>query len=182
MRIWNRLAVVITLLAAGLVGAQGAALATPTPADTGKAGKTQYCNIVVGKAPKGELSPILSRSCGTDPEAARTDVSIQARTLLMEWNEHAFNDPPTTVGRIYGDYGPCDSDGYRVRAEGFWANRISGFVTWNRCSVATGYDLVNVSGDQQTWNGTANACECVDVGFVGYYMNDRIESFWIRRG
>jgi hypothetical protein len=175
MKIWNRLALVFTLMGAAVVSAQSPGIAAPTT------GGTQYCTIVVGKAPRGELSPTLSRTCSTDPAASLADIGMQA-TLLMEWNEHAYNNPPTTVGRVYGDYGPCDPDGYRIRAEGFWANRISAFNTWNSCSVATGYDLYNLSGDRQTWDGTANACECVDVDWVGGYMNDRIESFWIRQG
>ncbi|GGU65405.1 hypothetical protein [Streptomyces lavendofoliae] len=140
----------------------------------------QYCVIVVGKAVKGELSPVRSKTCGSSP-VSKSLVKASANTvLLMEWFEHA-NNSPSSLTRVHGEAGDCDADGYRLRATGFWANRISGFNAYSKCNVATGYDLVNLSGDRQTWR-MDKPCKCLLQGWVGAYMNDRIESFWIRQG
>ena len=102
-------------------------------------------------------------------------------TLLMEWFENADNSPPSLT-RIVADAGPCDLDGYRLRTDGGWINwdnMISGFNAYNDCEVATGYDLRNLSGDRDTWSQN-DPCSCLLVPWLGSFMNDRIESFWIR--
>lgn len=157
-------------------------IATTAEAAAPKADR--YCVIVVGKAPKGKLSPVRSRDCSATRSARPLKAAAAGETLLIEWYDHV-NNRPSSFTRVYGESGPCDRDGYRLRAWappiGYWGNKISGFNTWNSCSVVTGYDLVNISGDRQTWDGRRNPCVCVDVPWVGHRMNDRIESFWLRR-
>ncbi|WP_394828401.1 hypothetical protein [Pendulispora albinea] len=140
---------------------------------------SKICTVLIGKAAPGEQSPILSKSCNTDTDATLLSATGKPPVLLMEWFEHANNNPPSLTRIVAAD--ECDADGYRLRATGFWANRISGFNSYNECNVVTGYDLVNLSGDRQTWSDH-KPCACVLVPWVGSFMNDRIESFWIRKG
>jgi hypothetical protein len=165
-------------LTAAVAVIAGGALPAAAAAHPGQASPgPRVCTTVVGKAPTGAFSPVRSTTCVDDGSAP----VVASSTLLMEWWQNANNRPTATINRIYGDAGPCDGDGYRVRVEWPWSFLLSGFNTWNSCSIATGYDLPNLSGDRQTWNGSANPCVCVSVGYVGDFMNDRIESFWIRR-
>lgn len=166
----STLRVVVSLAAVAVAWAASAAPAQAAPQPK------RRCVIVVGKAGRAEMSPVLSKTCGRGRNTPAQTRAAAGRTLLMEWFEHAHNKP-SSLTRVYGKAGPCDRDGYRLRAEGFWANRISGFNTWNSCNVATGYDLPNISGDRQTWSATWG----ISVPWVGNRMNDRIESFWIRR-
>ncbi|MES4904829.1 MULTISPECIES: hypothetical protein [unclassified Streptomyces] len=147
--------------------------AVTTPVQANPKPTEKHCVIVVGKAPKGKMSPIEAKACGDSRSAAMKALGTKAaaRTLLMDWFEHA-NNQPNSATSVYGSAGNCDSDGYRLRAEGFWANRISGFASYSNCNVVTGYDLANVSGDRATWGW--------NTPWVGSFMNDRIESFWIR--
>ncbi|WP_228979934.1 hypothetical protein [Streptomyces sp. DH12] len=153
--------------------AAAAGSAAPPPAD-------RYSVTVVGKAPDGGMSPVRSTTCSDDPRSRTLARAAAGTVLLMEWFEHAHNKP-SSLTRVHGEAGDCDGDGYRLRATGFWANRISGFNAYSKCNVATGYDLVNLSGDRQTWR-MDKPCKCLLQGWVGSYMNDRIESFWIRQG
>lgn len=158
--------------ATGTQVAPGHAGAARTPARRGR-----NCVIVVGKAPAGRASPVLAKACGRARNAAALRNAAVHATLLMEWFEHARNKP-SSLTRVYGDSGPCDRDGYRVRADGFWANRISGFTTWNGCNIATAYNLANASGERRTWTAHWN----ISARWVGTRMNDRIEAFWLRHG
>jgi hypothetical protein len=167
-----RLAVTI-LAALSAVAAIPAAAGAAAPASEQPA-----CAIVIGKAAPGKLSPVRDRVCGTKASVSK---AVKADTLLMEWFENADNSP-SSLTRILGDAGPCDLDGYRLRTDGGWLdwdNMISGFNAYNDCEVATGYDLRNLSGDRGTWSEN-DPCSCLLVPWVGSYMNDRIESFWIR--
>jgi hypothetical protein len=157
-----------------------------TPAQAASPQPQRTCVIVVGKAPMGNHSPVRSKTCSTDPDARSLKAAAARTVLLMEWLENANNRPPSLT-RIHGDDGDCDSAGYRMRVRKtghptFWDNRISGFNSYSWCNVVTGYDLITFKGDRETWNGTSNLCGCVLVGWVGHRMNDRISSFWIRRG
>lgn len=173
------------LVASALAVTAVAALTAVAPAgaDTGKnpARGGRYCAIEVDKAPEGEFSPIRSQTCSDDPNAAALTRIAASETLLMEWFWNAWNDPPYLT-RVYGSYGGCDRSGYKIRPNVHWYNEISGFDSWNGCNVVTAYDHYNFTGDQQTW-ARGYVCECIpsrDTGWIGPYMNDRIESFWIR--
>jgi hypothetical protein len=126
-----------------------------------------------------------STTCSDNPNSRSLKAAAARTVLLMEWFDNANNRPPSLT-RIHGDAGDCDRAGYRIRIQwpdsaNLWNNRISGFNAYSWCNVVTGYDLI-YTGDRQTWNGTQNLCGCVLVGWVGRRMNDRISSFWIRRG
>ncbi|KUH37985.1 MULTISPECIES: hypothetical protein [Streptomyces] len=170
--------VVLGITATAAVALPGSAAtadgrAVPPPAD-------RYCVMVVDKAPDGGMSPVRSTTCSADPASKSLTRAAANTVLLMEWFEHA-NNKPSSLTRVHGEAGDCDGDGYRLRATGFWANRISGFNAYSKCNVATGYDLVNLSGDRETWR-MDKPCKCLLQGWVGAYMNDRVESFWIRQG
>lgn len=150
---------------------------TVAGAQTGH-GATRYCVIVVGKAPKGEMSPVRSTTCDNDRDAPALKKAAASQTLLMTWFSDIYESGEFTY--VYGDYGGCDSEGYKVSTSWYWGNRISSFLSDNYCNVATGYDY-KISGDNQTWS-EHQPCACLTVDWVGSFMNDRIESFWIRNG
>jgi hypothetical protein len=162
-----------------VLSAIGALSAIPAAAGAATSASGQpACAIVIGKAAPGKMSPVRDRICGTKASVSK---ATKSETLLMEWFENADNSPPSLT-RITGTSGPCDRDGYRLRTDGGWINwdnEISGFNAYNDCEVATGYDLRNLSGDRQTWSEN-DPCSCLLVPWVGGFMNDRIESFWIR--
>ncbi|MEU7863216.1 hypothetical protein [Nonomuraea sp. NPDC049141] len=162
------------------------ALATPTQAISSlkaAAAPAKHCVIVVGKAPPGQPSPIRSSACSADYATAQREAGATATVLLMEWFWNANNSPPNLT-HIHGDYGDCDSAGYRIIVKDDWANNISGFNSYSHCNVVTGFNwpsTVDWSGDEQTWSNYS-VCSCLLQGWVGSFMNDRIEAFWIRRG
>ncbi|MEV0597021.1 hypothetical protein [Nonomuraea cavernae] len=147
------------------------------------ASPAQHCVIVLGKAPPGQPSPVRSSSCADDYATAQREAGAASSVLLMEWFWNANNQPPKLT-RVLGDYGYCDSAGYRIIVKDDWANNISGFNSYSNCNVVTGFNwpsTVDWSGDEQTWSLQA-PCGCVLQGWVGSFMNDRIEAFWIRKG
>jgi len=165
----------LTLAAVGTAAPSSAARpaqAGPPPASA--------CTVVVGKAPEGEMSPVRSRICDTDPASPRLRPAAED-TLLMELNDNVDNNPPS-VTRIYGEGGPCDFIGYSFAITGYWANRVSAFNTWNDCNFVTAYDLPDLTGDRERWSGETNPCVCVSVDWVGPFINDRIEAFQIWNG
>ncbi|MCK2215349.1 hypothetical protein MF672_016365 [Actinomadura sp. ATCC 31491] len=176
---------VLTAMAAALLALAGLApaQAVASASEAASAQAPSYCVIVVGKAPPGEPSPIRSRACGNDYATVQRQAGAQQTVLLMEWFWNANNQPPLLT-RIHGDYGDCDSAGYRIIVKDDWANNISGFNAESHCNVVTGFNwpsTVDWSGDEQTW-ANYSVCACLSQGWVGSFMNDRIEAFWIRRG
>ncbi|MGP3933592.1 hypothetical protein [Nonomuraea sp. KM88] len=168
----SALAAAVLLLAAS---AAPAAATAETPAPSG-----QYCVMVIGKAPPGKASPVRSHECADDYATASRKAGASDTVLLMEWFWNA-NNSPSNLTRIHGDYGNCDADGYHINILDHWANNISGFNSYSRCNVVTGYNFTLWEGDRQTWSMN-KPCQCLLQGWVGSYMNDRIESFWIRQG
>jgi hypothetical protein len=171
-----------TRLMAALLAAVAMILTYPAEATAAGArtdrDATRYCVIVVGKAPKGEISPVRSTNCDIDRDAPTLKRAAAGQTLLMTWFSDIYQSGEFTY--VYGDYGGCDAEGYKVSTSWYWGNRISSFLSDNYCNVATGYDY-KIAGDHQTWS-EHQPCACLTVDWVGSFMNDRIESFWIRKG
>lgn len=165
---------------AAFAGVVAAAPIASAGADTNGKAADEYCVVVIGKAAKGAMSPVRSETCSTDPNAKSLTKAASGEVLLMEWFWNADNRP-SKLTRIHGDDGPCDSAGYRMNVLYGWTNQISGFNSYSSCNVATGYDDYLTSGAHQTWS-MHKPCNCLLQGWVGSYMNDRINSFWIRRG
>ncbi|MGW4640637.1 hypothetical protein ACWEN6_19030 [Sphaerisporangium sp. NPDC004334] len=165
-----------------LVVASAAPAVASAPGEA--ASPVRHCVVVVGKAPPGQVSPVRSSSCAADEATARRQAGASdSSVLLMEWFWNANNQPPDLT-RVLGDYGECDSAGYRIIVKDDWANNISGFNSYSHCNVVTGFNwpsTLDWSGDEQTWSLHA-PCGCVLQGWVGSFMNDRIEAFWIRKG
>lgn len=79
--------------------------------------------MVVERVKPGErFSRVKSRTCS---DTGRAAVNRSGRTLLMTWYEHAEYGGDNTD--VYGDYGPCDADGY-VLSTGTWWRSISSFI------------------------------------------------------
>jgi hypothetical protein len=172
---------VLTTLAATAVFA-GVIVTAPTPAAAGEEPRKadEYCVVVLGKSENGGMSPVRSHTCSKDPADKSLTKAAAGEVLLMEWFWNANNNPPKLT-RIHGDSGPCDSAGYKINVLYGWTNQISGFNTFSNCNVATGYDDYFANGERQTWSNYSG-CGCLLQGWVGSYMNDRINSFWIRKG
>ncbi len=139
------------------------AQAAPQPPARG-----QDCVMVVAPLRPGEtISRIESYQC------ARTGQPVvvpNASTLIMTWYVgDRYNGAST---RIYGRYGPCDSEGYGINYVGdAWNDRITSFKVWNNCAYTRAYTAANYGGDCNAWYG--------NVSNVGNYFNDKISSFWV---
>ncbi|MER6290170.1 hypothetical protein [Streptomyces sviceus] len=143
------------------VAAPAQAASSARAADTGVEGK--YCAVVVEPVKPGEkVSRVKSRTCSDTGTAA---VNRSGRTLLMTWYEHAEYGGGSTD--VYGDYGPCDADGY-VLSTGLWRYTISSFITYNSCD-----------GQQAVLNDGQNAVYYYGFGTpnVGARANDNIGWF-----
>ncbi|POM24809.1 hypothetical protein BTM25_34470 [Actinomadura rubteroloni] len=151
----------------------GIGLAAPAQAAPQKG---QHCVTVIGKAAKGKMSPVVSKTCADGKDAPSLKAAAASSTLLMVAYENTVGNGGAQM-EIRGNAGPCDIDGYRYRFTGYMANRTSAFQTYSYCNLVTGYDLINYSGDRMTWR---NGLPTMYVDYVGA-MNDRIESLWIRR-
>jgi hypothetical protein len=125
---------------------------------------------------------VLSQTCAGDPNAPQLQAAAASSTLLLEGYINANNQPADWIYRLYGNAGPCDASAYRYTVDPGWENTLSGFHGENDCNIVTAYAGFHEDGDRQTWNGAANACGCVIVGWVGPFMNDRLNSFWLRHG
>ncbi|WP_143663517.1 hypothetical protein [Streptomyces sp. NRRL B-24085] len=100
-----------------------------------------------------------SRTC-SDTRTTTADRSGQ--TLLMTWYEYGGGSTD-----VYGDYGPCDADGY-VLSTGLWRYSISSFITYNNCD-----------GQQAVLNDGQNAVYYYGFGTpnVGARADDNIGWF-----
>lgn len=131
--------IAVTTLLLGLVGVTGAAAATPA----------HDCVVVVGKAANPtQLSPVLFQYCSSisesDAMAHLTSPQVKSQLgsnavnssdLLMTWFVDA--DFMNTSTNIFGSAGPCDSAGYRIAPDPFWANNLSSAAGTSQCNEAT---------------------------------------------
>ncbi|MGJ5830075.1 hypothetical protein [Streptomyces ossamyceticus] len=135
--------------AAAVVGVLTAAAPAGAAAGSTQASTAQgkHCVVLVGKAPSdGGVSPELYRNCAdtaakarallTSPQAkAQTNGKAVQATELMTWysNDQLWGN--STV--VYGSAGTCDSVGYRLSPDLYWATNISSATGHGRCTVAT---------------------------------------------
>ncbi|MGW3942547.1 hypothetical protein [Streptomyces phaeochromogenes] len=158
MSLYTRMAATLSVAASfiGLVGLAPQASASAASDGT-------HCSVVVERVKPGEkFSRVKSRTCSDTGTAA---VNRSGRTLLMTWYEHAEYGGASTD--VYGDYGPCDADGY-VLSTGTWWRSISSFITYNSCD-----------GQQAVLNDGQNAVYYYGFGTpnVGARANDNIGWF-----
>ncbi|MFI1720657.1 hypothetical protein [Streptomyces sp. NPDC020489] len=127
MHLRTRTAATLTL-AASLMGLVGLASPVSASAEASDTAQGRYCTVVVERVKPGEkASRVKSRTCSDDRTAATRS---SAGTLLMSWYQHAGFGGDVT--HVYGDYGPCDSDGYLLDT-GLSRYMISSFRTYNNC-------------------------------------------------
>lgn len=160
--------------ALALAGVSTAASATTTSM-TEHSGT--HCAILVGKAPEQTdvASPIIARECSSrSPEDARkkmlhtreTELDSNAETapaLLMTWYEDANYGGDSAS--IYGDYGPCDSAGYRLQLYAYqWSDDLSSASgTW-ACDRARFHS--SIDGSARAFN--------LPVPYLGDHLNDAV--------
>jgi hypothetical protein len=180
-RVASVAAVSVGIFALSALTNPATAEAKPVAADAASS-RSATCAVLLGKSEQGKTSPVVSQTCSSDPNAPQLQAVAATDTLLLEAFQNANNNPAATVYRYYGQYGPCDSAGYKWNVPVGWLGVFSGFDTSNDCNVVTGYSSWYETDDNQTWDGSSNVCGCVVVGWVGDFMNDRISSWWARRG
>jgi len=170
-----RHALVVGAAAAACLAIAPAALAAPA-APSGK-----YCATLVDRAPSADAdSPVLSRACSNVSQddarrhlvrpGARTaaETGVAARTLLMIWYEHAGFQG--AAEGVYGNYGTCDSSGYRLNPNNWWAHNMSSARGADRCNFATFYNL-----SQITWWST-----WLDTDHLNAEQNDSVGRIQVR--
>ncbi|MGP4027455.1 hypothetical protein [Actinomadura sp. 3N407] len=160
----------LAALSSTVLGSTSASAET-APAKMNAGPATEYCRIVVDRAKPGEeFSRVVTRKCSDN----RADLEINAQTLLMTWYEHTAYGGRSTV--LEGSYGPCDSEGYRVRSTGQadydWLFIISSFKVWNKCVIVHAWAEQDFQGDNIWFYGNREN--------VGDTMNDRIRSLTIQ--
>lgn len=130
----------------------------------------QECVAVVAPLRPGErVSEVESYQCASKDHPLAEPAG---RTLIMTW----YNDDQYRGGggstRVYGRYGPCDSEGYGINYVGKdWNDKITSFKVWNRCTYTRAYTDANYGGKCQAYVG--------NVPNVGRTLNDHISSFWV---
>ncbi|ORI25369.1 hypothetical protein BJI47_00570 [Rhodococcus sp. 1168] len=93
---------------------------------------------------------------------AQRGASIQASIPIMRWSENLNNSSPYTV--IYGQSGPCDTAGYNLNPNTYWAPRITSMQGYNYCDVA----------DMRQLNGGLFQSRLLPLNYVGDPWNDNI--------
>jgi len=151
-------------VAASFIGLVG--LAPPVSASQApQTPEGKYCTVVVEPVKPGEkASRVKSRTC-SDDRATAAAARDSARTPLMAWYEHANYGGGSTI--VYGDYGPCDGEGY-VLNTGLWRLSISSFRTFSNCD-----------GQQAALNDGITIIDYYgyDTPYVGDRANDDIGAF-----
>ncbi|NSC19897.1 hypothetical protein FM076_01195 [Streptomyces albus subsp. chlorinus] len=136
----------------GLAVATGPAHAAAKEPVSGK-----RCAVIVGKAPKNGVSPVVGTACSRKSSAdalakATAEVKeahpgltprLSTQTHLLRLYEHANYEYSTGFNYwdAYGLYGPCDGDGYYLRLGTTlpfeWGNVLSSVKGFNQCNYAT---------------------------------------------
>jgi hypothetical protein len=169
--------------AAAVVGVLTAA--APAGAATGSTPSTaqgKHCVVVVGKAPTdGGVSPELYRKCANTAAKARAQLAspqaqaqtngkaIQATALMIWYSDDQYRGNSTTV---YGDFGTCDSSGYRLRPDNYWSTNISSARGIGSCTAATFHNRASTVA-RAFWLPVAN---------LGTALNDNVGIIDVYRG
>lgn len=137
----------LTVLAVTVAVVTGVSLA---PSGAAAAEKSEYCAVIVSKERDANgVSKVLSKECSTVSAAdahrkagAEGGVSIAADTKLASLYRH--QDYGDWMVDLYGQYGPCDHEGYSYfldRAYGYALSSVIGHnnCTWSKLTTLGGY-------------------------------------------
>lgn len=79
----------------------------------------------------------------------------------MDWVGHS--------AIIYGDYGTCDSGGYRISPTYWWQTNLSSVGRYERCNTGR---FVNRSGSY-------SATYALPAAWLGPTLNDNVGRIWV---
>lgn len=152
----------ITVAAAAAAVVMAAATSATASSPTGSpAAQPSYCAVLVGKAQASNgVSPTLSRGCSN---ISRRDAAIQMMTnrsghsapqqvvpykgaLLMTWYRDINYAGPSTdiyAGGVIGGGDTCDSAGYRLSPNYYWAYNLTSAKGHGACNIARFYNIAN---------------------------------------
>ncbi len=111
-----------------------------TPAAAAPVEKSEYCAVVLSKELDANgHSKVISKECSTVSAAdARRKVEVQSGVSIAAWTKLAslyrhqdYNDLMTD---LYGQYGPCDHEGYSFILDGRWGVALSSVIGHNDCT------------------------------------------------
>ncbi|MFI7641654.1 hypothetical protein [Nonomuraea sp. NPDC049400] len=111
-----------------------------TPAAAAAVEKGEYCAVILSKEPDANgVSKVLSKECSTVSAAdahrkagVEGGVSIAADTKLASLYRH--QDYGDLMVDLYGQYGPCDHEGYTFILDGKYAYALSSVIGHNSCT------------------------------------------------
>jgi hypothetical protein len=165
------LVISITIAAVfGLISSTGAGTATAGPAPS------HNCVVVVDKpmTPDG-ISPEIYSYCSLESmtdalshlSAAQAAGQLGPRVvdssdLLMTWFQDVNFQGDST--NIFGGAGPCDTAGYRVAPDSFWASNLTALAGTQQCTHV----------DLTTQSKTFADDFSLPVGFIGNTLNDNV--------
>jgi hypothetical protein len=150
------------LFAALVFVALGSGTAAASPA-----AQPTSCQMVIGKAAPGAISPVLSYECAAPGQGL---VAPAVATLLMVWYKGGKYTGDSTS--IYGYYGPCDDTGYGISNVGSgWNDHINSWKVFNACTYSSDFQNINYGGSCSIYSG--------NVGTRVPYDTFGVSSFYI---
>lgn len=165
----------ITIAALMSIATAGAAHAGSPPSQDDAA--VRHCAVLVSKEPVGPAGRTeVGRACAQDRATAAAEVGATAGTLLL--TIYADANYGGYRYHFYGDYGHCDSQGYRINLGLGIRNMTSSMKGYNYCNSAEAYDGPDLTGTRW-WYGQPG--RYLNVPWVGAGANDRIDSLRVRR-
>ncbi len=163
----------------------GPASAAPTQtAAPGGSGK--YCAVLVAKATTpGAVSPMLSRACSNTSMAAahakmaadapNSVVVPDAGAELMTWYQNKnYGGSSTNIyaGGIIGGGSTCDTAGYTLTPDYYWAYNISAAKGHGNCSRAR---FVNTESNYAL-------TFALPIAYIGDRLNDDVGTIHVYQG
>lgn len=165
-------------------------VAGPASASTAKAaapgGTGKYCAVLVGKAPTpGAASPLLSRGCSNTSmanahakmaaNAPRSVLVPYAGAELMTWYQNSqYGGSSTNIyaGGIIGGGSTCDTAGYTLTPDLYWAYNISSAKGHGYCSRAR---FVNTESNYAL-------TFALPIAYIGDRLNDDVGTIHVYQG
>ncbi|GAA1616205.1 hypothetical protein GCM10009789_82770 [Kribbella sancticallisti] len=149
MHSWSKLAVLVMLLSSFALAASPANAVVPR----------ENCVTMVEKTESREKILSAREVCGTKEDLSKI---TSEQSLLVTWYEHANFQGRSNP--VYGDFGPCDWEGYTIPVIGMWSAMISSYDLYGTCNWATYWDP----------DGNNSGSRGGDQWYVGDFFNDRI--------
>ena len=166
------------------------AMASPASASTSSVaapgGTGKYCAVLVAKAATpGSASPMLSRACSnTSMATAHAKMAADAPTgavvpdsgaELMSWyqnSNYAGSSTNIYAGGVIGGGSTCDTAGYTLTPDDYWAYNISSAKGHGNCSRAR---FVNTESNYAL-------TFALPIAYIGDRLNDDVGTIHVYQG